>query len=248
MNHLGTLGTGNHFIEVCLDEDDRVWFMLHCGSRGVGNRIGTHFIELAKQDMRSTWTINLPDANLAYLPEGTPHFDDYVEAVGWAQDFARINREVMMGAVVAAIRRARACRDFARRCRGGQLPPQLRGAERATSARSLGHPQGRGARRRGRPRDHPRLAWARAPTSCAARATPRASTAAATARAGMMSRTEARRRFTVDQHAEATHDVECRKDAEVIDETPAAYKDIDAVMEAQRTWSRWSTRCARWCA
>lgn len=101
--HLGTLGTGNHFIEVCLDEADRVWFMLHSGSRGVGNAIGTHFIELAQADMRQH-IANLPDRDLAYFEEGSPHFDDYVEAVGWAQDFARRNRTVMMQNVVAAVR------------------------------------------------------------------------------------------------------------------------------------------------
>src|ERR1700756_5283771 len=101
--HLGTLGTGNHFIEVCLDEQGAVWFMLHSGSRGVGNAIGTHFIELAKQDMR-THFINLPDQDLAYLPEGTQHYDDYVEAVSWAQRFARTNREVMMLNLIAAVR------------------------------------------------------------------------------------------------------------------------------------------------
>jgi tRNA-splicing ligase RtcB len=102
--HLGTLGTGNHFIELCLDEDSRVWVMLHSGSRGVGNAIGNFFIELAKEDMRK-WFINLPDEDLAYLPEGTDHFADYVEAVGWAQDFAMRNRQAMMKNVIAALRR-----------------------------------------------------------------------------------------------------------------------------------------------
>ena len=92
VNHLGTLGTGNHFIEVCLDESDNVWLMLHSGSRGVGNRIGTYFIELAKRDMQRFY-VNLPDKDLAYFPEHTAHFDDYVEAVSWAQDFARWNRQ-----------------------------------------------------------------------------------------------------------------------------------------------------------
>ncbi len=101
--HLGTLGTGNHFIEVCLDESDAVWFMLHSGSRGVGNAIGCYFIELAKKDMERFY-VNLPDKDLAYFPEGTEHFDDYVAAVGWAQDFARLNRELMMANVVNAIR------------------------------------------------------------------------------------------------------------------------------------------------
>jgi tRNA-splicing ligase RtcB len=102
INHLGTLGTGNHFIEVCLDQDQNVWFMLHSGSRGVGNRFGTFFIELAKQDMRK-WMINLPDADLAYLPQGTDHFDDYVEAVHWAQDYALLNRQLMMQNIIAAV-------------------------------------------------------------------------------------------------------------------------------------------------
>jgi tRNA-splicing ligase RtcB len=105
LGHLGTLGTGNHFIELCLDEADRLWVMLHSGSRGVGNRIGTYFIELAKREMRR-WFINLPDQDLAYLPEGSDHFTAYVRAVGWAQDYARTNRELMLGAVLAVLRRA----------------------------------------------------------------------------------------------------------------------------------------------
>lgn len=102
--HLGTLGSGNHFIEVCLDEQDAVWFMLHSGSRGVGNAIGTMFIELAKQDALRQQA-NLPDRDLAYLEEGSRHFGDYLRAVGWAQRFAALNRELMMRAVVAAARR-----------------------------------------------------------------------------------------------------------------------------------------------
>jgi len=81
-----------------------VWVTLHSGSRGVGNAIGTYFIELAKKDMRK-YFINLPDEDLAYFPEGTDHFDDYVEAVGWAQDFAALNRRMMMANVIAALRR-----------------------------------------------------------------------------------------------------------------------------------------------
>jgi len=95
VNHLGTLGTGNHFIEICLDESQNVWIMLHSGSRGIGNRFGQYFIELAKEDMRK-WMINLPDVDLAYLPEGTDHFNDYLDAVSWAQEFAFTNRKLMM--------------------------------------------------------------------------------------------------------------------------------------------------------
>ncbi len=100
--HLGTLGTGNHFIEVCLDENDEVWVMLHSGSRGCGNRIGTYFIQRAKKEMER-WFIQLPDMNLAYLTEGSELFDDYVEAVGWAQDFAAENRKQMMAAIIKAM-------------------------------------------------------------------------------------------------------------------------------------------------
>src|SRR5262245_11284977 len=103
LSQLGTLGGGNHFIEVCLDERDHVWFMLHSGSRGVGNRIGTYFIELAKKDM-ARHLATLPDKDLAYFREGAEHFDDYVAAVGWAQEFAMTNRRLMMDAIVAAVR------------------------------------------------------------------------------------------------------------------------------------------------
>jgi tRNA-splicing ligase RtcB len=103
INHLGTLGGGNHFIEVCLDERDKVWFMLHSGSRGVGNRIGSYFINLAKEDMRRHMK-NLPDHDLAYLSEGTKHFDDYVQAVEWGQKFAMTNRQIMMENVIGAAR------------------------------------------------------------------------------------------------------------------------------------------------
>ena len=109
--HLGTLGTGNHFIEVCLDEAGFVWFMLHSGSRGVGNRIGTYFIELAKRDMRGRID-ELPDRDLAYLQEGSEHFDDYVRAVDWAQNYARVNRELMMDRVASAVRETRGVRRF----------------------------------------------------------------------------------------------------------------------------------------
>ena len=110
-NHLGTLGTGNHFIEVCLDESEMVWFMLHSGSRGVGNRMGSYFIELAKRDM-GRLVANLPDKDLAYLEEGTEHFDDYGEAVEWAQDFARTNRDLMMEQIISAVRDSGEVRPF----------------------------------------------------------------------------------------------------------------------------------------
>jgi tRNA-splicing ligase RtcB len=232
VNHLGTLGTGNHFIEVCLDENEHVWCMLHSGSRGVGNKIGTYFIGLAKKDMR-TWMVNLPDVDLAYFPEGVEHFHDYVEAVAWAQDFARINREIMMRAVVGAIRGLPGLPEFSAdlevvNCHHNYVAKEShfgknvwltrKGAVRAREGDLGIIPGSMGARSyivrgKGNPQSY---------HSCSHGA------------GRAMSRTEARRRFTVEQHAEATRDVECRKDKEVIDETPAAYKPIDAVMEAQR--------------
>lgn len=231
-NHLGTLGTGNHFIEVCLDEADRVWFMLHSGSRGVGNRIGSFFIELAKKDMR-TWLVNLPDENLAYLPEGTPHFGQYWGAVGWAQKFAAKNRELMMSAVVRAAQNSPKLPPFeltdsAVNCHhnyvarehhyGADVLVTRKGAVRA-GAGDLGIiPGSMGAKSfivRGKGN-------AESFCSCSHGA------------GRKMSRTAAKKAFSLADHAEATKGIECRKDADVIDETPAAYKSIDAVMHAQR--------------
>jgi tRNA-splicing ligase RtcB (3'-phosphate/5'-hydroxy nucleic acid ligase) len=229
VNHLGTLGTGNHFVEICLDERDRVWAMLHSGSRGVGNRIGTYFIELAKRDMRRAIK-NLPDADLAYLREGSAHFDDYVAAVEWAQRYAAANRGLMMEAALAAL--AGTVRPFAPgaiavNCHhnyvarehhfGQDVLVTRKGAVRARTGDLGIIPGSMGAksfivRGKGNPDSF---------TSCSHGA------------GRAMSRTEAKRRFSVADHAAATAHVECRKDAEVIDETPGAYKSIDAVMAAQ---------------
>jgi tRNA-splicing ligase RtcB (3'-phosphate/5'-hydroxy nucleic acid ligase) len=240
VNHMGTLGTGNHFIEVCLDEGENVWFLLHSGSRGVGNRFGTFFIELAKNDMRQ-WMINLPDKDLAYLPQGTEHFEDYVRAVHWAQDYALANRELMMRNIIAAVRDSGEVPEFVAGAEGGQESPTTvvschhnyvtwehhygenvlitrKGAVRAREGDMGIIPGSMGARSyivrgKGNPESF---------MSCSHGA------------GRAMSRTEAKRRFTLDDHARATAGVECRKDADVIDETPMAYKSIDAVMEAQR--------------
>lgn len=231
LSQLGTLGTGNHFVEVCLDEENRVWFMLHSGSRGVGNAIGRHFIELAKRDMEK-WFINLPDKDLSYFPEGTDHFDDYVEAVEWAQAFAMANRQVMMRHLIAAARNVIA-KPFdadveAVNCHhnyvtrenhfGENIFVTRKGAVRAARGVMGIIPGSMGARSyivRGLGNDE-------SFHSCSHGA------------GRVMSRTEAKKRISLEQHIEATAHVECRKDADVIDETPAAYKDIDAVMEAQK--------------
>ena len=229
-DQLGTLGGGNHFIEVCLDTEQHVWVMLHSGSRGVGNRIGQLFIQLARADMKKHF-INLPDRDLAYFVEGTEHFDDYVEAMSWAQDYAMENRRAMMDAVLRVL--SETVRPFARgavavNCHHNYCTRERhfdtdvlvtrKGAVRAGVGELGIIPGSMGARSyvvRG-------LGSAESFESCSHGA------------GRVMSRTEARKRFTVEDHAAATVGVECRKDADVIDETPAAYKDIDAVMEAQR--------------
>jgi tRNA-splicing ligase RtcB len=228
--HLGTLGTGNHFIELCLDEEQRVWIMLHSGSRGVGNAIGSFFIELAKQDMRK-WHINLPDEDLAYFPEGTDHFDDYVEAVGWAQDFAALNRRMMMTNVVRALR-SQIAKPFdaeleAVNCHhnyvqrekhfGENVLVTRKGAVRAAKGVLGIIPGSMGAksfivRGLGNPDSF---------DSCSHGA------------GRVMSRNEAKRQVSLAEHVADTAGVECRKDEGVIDETPKAYKPIEAVMAAQ---------------
>ncbi|WP_233807165.1 RtcB family protein [Paraburkholderia sp. HP33-1] len=230
--HVGTLGTGNHFIEVCLDEDDGVWFMLHSGSRGVGNAIGSLFIELAQADMRQHLA-NLPEKDLAYFKEGSRHFDDYVEALGWAQEYARRNREVMMNAVIGAVRTAIGkpftIDEHAVNCHHNYVQKERHfGADvfvtrkGAVSARAgeLGIiPGSMGAKSfivRG-------LGNEESFCSCSHGA------------GRAMSRKEAKRRFTVDDQIRATAHVECRKDVGVVDEIPMAYKDIEAVMAAQRS-------------
>jgi len=229
--HLGTLGTGNHFIEVCLDEANRVWFMLHSGSRGVGNAIGNLFIELAQADMRQH-IANLPHRDLAYFEEGSQHFNDYVEAVGWAQDFAKQNRALMMHAVIAAARgviskpfdvalEAVNCHhNYVQKERhfGEEVLVTRKGAVSAKKGELGIIPGSMGAKSfivRG-------LGNEDAFCSCSHGA------------GRTMSRTKAKKLFTVDDQIKATAHVECRKDADVIDEIPMAYKDIDQVMDAQR--------------
>ena len=90
------------FIEVCLDMENSLWFMLHSGSRGVGNRIGNYFISLAKKEMQK-YFINLPDKDLSYIPENSLYFWDYFQALSWAQKYAKINREIMMARLIKAV-------------------------------------------------------------------------------------------------------------------------------------------------
>ena len=229
VRQLGSLGGGNHFIEVCLDEAGRVWLMLHSGSRGIGNAIGTYFIELARRDAERN-QLNLPDRDLAYFPEGAEHFGDYVEAVGWAQSYAAANRDAMKNLVLAALRRhlpafevageAVNCHhNYVERERhfGADVWVTRKGAIRAREGDLGIIPGSMGARSyivRGR-------GSAESFDSCAHGAGRR------------MSRGQARKQFTSRDLVEQTRGVICRKDEGVVDEIPGAYKAIDEVMANQ---------------
>ncbi len=226
---LGTLGGGNHFIEVCLDEAGRVWVMLHSGSRGIGNAIGSYFIELAKGDAQRN-QVQLPDRDLAYFPEGAQHFDDYVAALGWAQDYARANRAEMIDLVLEAMRRhlpSFEATGEAVNCHHNYVEREFhygehvwltrKGAIRAGRGELGIIPGSMGARSyivRGK-------GAAESFQSCAHGAGRR------------MSRHAAQKRFSVADLEQQTAGVVCRKDKGVLDEIPGAYKDIDEVMANQ---------------
>ncbi|MGU7784810.1 RtcB family protein [Burkholderia sp. PU8-34] len=228
--HLGTLGTGNHFIEVCVDENDAVWFMLHSGSRGVGNAIGSLFIELAQADMRQH-IANLPDRNLAYFNEGSRHFNDYVEAVGWAQDYARRNRQVMMDAIIraahGAIGKPFEIDEHAVNCHHNYVQKEHHFGEDVFVTR-----KGAVSAQKGQLGIIPGSMGAKS-FIVRGLGNPESFCSCSHGAGRAMSRTEAKRRFTVEDQVKATQGVECRKDAGVVDEIPMAYKDIDAVMAAQ---------------
>lgn len=230
VRQMGTLGGGNHFIEVCLDEENRVWVMLHSGSRGIGNAIGSYFIERAKEDMAGHLG-NLPSKDLAYFREGSPNFGDYLEAVGWAQDYARENRAAMLELVLGALaeqlppftveREAINCHHnyVAQEAHGGvdRVYVTRKGAIRAAEGDLGIIPGSMGARSyivrgKGSPESL---------NSCAHGAGRR------------MSRGEAKQRFKTADLIAQTAGVECRKDRGVLDEIPGAYKDIDQVMADQ---------------
>ena len=227
---LGTLGGGNHFVELCIDENQDVWIMLHSGSRGVGNVIGSHFIEKAKEEMQKFF-IDLPDQDLAYLPEGTDLFKDYVQAVQWAQDYAMENRKQMMLRVIDALRieipipfditqEAINCHhNYVEKENhfGRNLWVTRKGAIRAREGDLGIIPGSMGAksfivRGKGNPESY---------CSCSHGA------------GRKMSRTQARKQFTVADLVAQTSGVECLKTDSVLDEIPGAYKDIEQVMTNQ---------------
>ncbi|HFC91426.1 MAG TPA: RtcB family protein [Leucothrix mucor] len=231
IRHLGTLGGGNHFIEICLDESDDVWVMLHSGSRGVGNRIGSYFIQQAKKDMER-YFIQLPDKDLAYIPEGSAMFREYTLSVAWAQDFARINREVMMARVIGALKDEMSIPFTTEaevvNCHHNYISREnhfdknvwvtRKGAVSARQGEMGIIPGSMGAKSfivRG-------LGNADSFCSCSHGA------------GRVMSRTKAKQLVTLDEHKKAVAGVECRIDMSIIDETPSAYKPIEKVMQAQK--------------
>jgi tRNA-splicing ligase RtcB (3'-phosphate/5'-hydroxy nucleic acid ligase) len=229
VNQLGTLGTGNHFVEVCIDESDRVWVMLHSGSRGIGNRIGSTFIAEAKARCERDGIV-LPHVDLAWLPEGTPEFRDYVNAVLWAQTYAHHNRAIMMTHVLNVLqdRFPKMRADLAAvTCHHNYVQQEKHFGEElwvtrkgAVSARlgELGIIPGAMGRKSFIVRGKGNVESFHTCSHGAGRS---------------MSRGQARKVITLEQHARDTDGVFCRKDEDVLDESPAAYKDIDAVMAAQ---------------
>jgi RNA-splicing ligase RtcB len=142
---VGTLGGGNHFIELCVDEAQSVWIMLHSGSRNIGNMIGQCAITMARE-IAVKQNRTLPDRDLAWLDEGSSEFDEYVNGLRWAQDYAAINREVMLTWSWRQWRRL--CNAPSSRSGRGQLPSQLRFARGAFRAAGVDYSQGRRVRAR----------------------------------------------------------------------------------------------------
>jgi tRNA-splicing ligase RtcB len=232
-HQLGTLGGGNHFIEICLDESDRVWLMLHSGSRGLGNKIGMYFTNLAKEDMKVHF-VSLPDKDLAYLPEGTQHFEDYIYAMNWAQDFAQINRDLMVAQVFDALKREGGVpqkklltHDMAVNCHHNYTTRENHYGQNVWLTR-----KGAVCARKGVMGIIPGSMGAKS-FIVEGKGNPESFDSCSHGAGRVMSRSKAKKTFTLDDHLAATAGVECRKDLSVIDETPGCYKDIDAVMAAQ---------------
>ena len=229
MNQMGTLGGGNHFIEVCLDESNQVWVMLHSGSRGIGNAIADYFIKLARKDMER-WMIQLPDRDLAYFPEGSEYFADYVEAVHWAQDYAFANRQAMLELVLKGLEK--------------HLPPFTVTTEAVNCHHNhvaMEHHYGadvwvtRKGAIRAREGDLGIVPGSMGARSFIVRGKGNRESFCSSAHGAgrRMSRTEAAKVFSEADLERQTAGVICRKDKGVIDEIPGAYKDIDAVMANQ---------------
>lgn len=226
---LGTLGGGNHFIELCLDENDDVWVMLHSGSRGLGNVIGTYFIERAKKEAQSRFG-HVPDKDLSYFAEGSSNFDDYVEAVEWAQEYAFENRREMMRLILEAIRPLLPSFQMTKEainCHHNYVQKELHFGEEVFVTR-------KGAIRAGLDE------YGIIPGSMGAQSfivkgkgNPDSFCSCSHGAGRKMSRTRAKHLFSQQDLIAQTAGVECRKDKGVVDEIPGAYKDIHQVMANQ---------------
>lgn len=228
---LGTLGTGNHFIEVLVDDLGFVWLMLHSGSRGVGNRIGTYFIDLARKDMQRQ-QIHLPDRDLAYLSEGAQHFDEYLEAVQWAQDYAYLNRQVMMALLVDALKSQKDIPEF-------QTEVEVINCHHNYVAKEHHFGEDVWVTRKGAVRAQ-KGDWGIIPGSMGTgsfivkgKGNVESFNSCSHGAGRTMSRAKAKATISLDKHKRDTAHVECRKDAGILDESPSAYKSLDAVMKAQ---------------
>lgn len=231
IEHLGTLGTGNHFIELSSDENHDVWIVIHSGSRGIGARIGGYFIKTA-QELCKRWLVNLPDKNLAFFPKGEQKFKEYWYALQWAQKYAWTNRELMMELTMQAIQRTlgdnlimavdkvHCHHNYAQYENhfGKNIIVTRKGAVRARKSDRGIIPGSMGERSfivRGK-EDRDAL------HSCSHGA------------GRVMSRRAAKDTISLDAHRADTEGVFCDKTSAVIDESPKAYKDIESVMAAQR--------------
>lgn len=231
VNQLGTLGSGNHFVELSADENDAVWVLVHSGSRGPGNKVGQYFINEAKR-LCKLWMVPLPDPDLAYLPEGTDQFNHYMQAVSWAQEYARQSRRLMMNHVLGALNEfcnetvqaheSHSCHhnyiqhENVTRERGHRMLVARKGAVKAGKGDIVIIPGSMGARTyiaEG-------LGNEDSMQTCAHGAGRR------------MSRTQAKREIKLETHIQSLNGVECDKTAGTIDESPAAYKSIESVMAA----------------
>ena len=223
---LGSLGGGNHFIEVSRDEEDRVWLFLHSGSRGVGNKIAAHHIKVAREVMKRYW-IELEDPDLAYLVQGTPEFADYMRQLAWAQRFAELNRAEMMTRVQA--------------CFGDWTGEPFVASEQIQchhnyTARERVYGKDVIVSRKGAIDAHVGVAglipgsMGTASYVVRGKGHPPAINSAPHGAGRAMSRTQARARFTQDDLRAAMAGVEFRDSADLVDEIPGAYKDIDQVM------------------
>jgi tRNA-splicing ligase RtcB (3'-phosphate/5'-hydroxy nucleic acid ligase) len=229
---LGTLGGGNHFIELAEDADGAVWLTLHSGSRGVGNRIGNHYIKIA-QKLCDKLRIDLPDRDLAYLPEDHPAFAEYLRDLNWAQQFALHSRNEMMDRVLTEVSRAVSGGE------GGRRGLEL---QRINSHHNFTQQEDHfGARvwitRKGAIKAT-KDSWAMIPGSMGTRSyivvgkeNPMSFHSAPHGAGRRYSRTKARKLFTMNDLNRAMEGIEYRRSGALLDEIPGAYKDIDQVME-----------------